>query len=385
METKRNRQPQSGRGRSATPNNKNFTKKRNFGEREYDEKKEFRSKNARSDFKKNNSYDGERKPFKPKRYDDSTEFTPRLEKKTTSTENREKTFTPNRQLSTYTETRFLGEKKMRSRTKKNTDENYDPKAKYSKKKQLAHEKAFANPSKPVRLNKFIANSGLCSRREADEYIAAGVVTVNGEVVTELGRKIVPTTDKVLFHDQLVRSEKRVYLLLNKPKDCVTTTEDPHAKITVLDLVQNACTERIFPVGRLDKNTTGVLLLTNDGDLAAKLTHPKYEKKKIYHAVLNRPLETEDMQRLAAGIELEDGKIAADEIHYVEEDDKRQIGVEIHSGRNRIVRRMFEHVGYKVVRLDRVFFAGLTKKNLPRGRWRFLSDREINMLYMGAYE
>jgi 23S rRNA pseudouridine2605 synthase len=189
----------------------------------------------------------------------------------------------------------------------------------------------------------------------------------------------------MIHDQLVSPDKRIYLLLNKPKDCVTTSDDPYAKTTVMDLVKNACTERIYPVGRLDRNTTGVLLLTNDGDLAAKLTHPKYNKKKIYQVVLDKELEQEDFDKMLNGIELEDGEIKADTLSYIEEEDKRKVGIEIHSGRNRIVRRFFEALGYRVLRLDRVYFAGLTKKNLRRGQWRFLSEKEVSMLRMGAFE
>jgi 23S rRNA pseudouridine2605 synthase len=237
---------------------------------------------------------------------------------------------------------------------------------------------------PIRLNKFLANAGICSRREADEYIQAGVVSVNGEIINELGVKVLPT-DKVLFHDQLVQTERKIYILLNKPKDFVTTVDDPKERKTVLDLVRNACRERIYPVGRLDRSTTGVLLLTNDGDLASKLTHPKYNKKKIYHVHLDKPLTKADMEQIVAGIELEDGEIHADEVHYVDDEDRKQVGIEIHSGRNRIVRRIFDHMGYHVKRLDRVFFAGLTKKSLPRGKWRFLTPREVNMLKMGAFE
>lgn len=261
------------------------------------------------------------------------------------------------------------------------DGDYDPNAKYSQKKQIEYKKQFVDYSQPMRLNKFLANAGLCSRREADEFIQAGVVTVNGQPITELGAKIIPATDKVLFHDQLVRSEKRVYILLNKPKDCVTTADDPQARLTVLDLVKNACSERVYPVGRLDRHTTGVLLITNDGDLTSKMTHPKYNQKKIYQAVLDRDITPEDMDKLRNGFELEDGEIHVDEINYIDEDDHKEVGVEIHSGRNRIVRRMFDHLGYKVVRLDRVYFAGLTKKNLPRGKWRHLSEMEVNMLKM----
>ncbi len=243
---------------------------------------------------------------------------------------------------------------------------------------------LSNANEPVRLNKYLANAGICSRREADEYIKAGVVTVNGQVVSELGTKILPT-DKVIFHDQTVQSEKKVYILLNKPKDFVTTVDDPKERKTVLDLVRNACNERIYPVGRLDRSTTGVLLLTNDGDLASKLTHPKYNKKKIYHAYLDKALTKADMEQIVNGIELEDGEIHADEIQFVDEEDRKQVGIQIHSGRNRIVRRIFDHLGYRVKRLDRVFFAGLTKKGLPRGTWRYLTQQEVNMLKMGAFE
>jgi len=248
----------------------------------------------------------------------------------------------------------------------------------------AYDQPPINPDEPIRLNKFLANAGICSRREADEYIQAGVVSVNGTIVQELGVKVLPT-DKVMFHDQTVQTEKKIYILLNKPKDFVTTVDDPKERNTVLDLVRNACRERIYPVGRLDRSTTGVLLLTNDGDLASKLTHPKYNKKKIYHVYLDKPLTKADMEQIVSGIELEDGEIHADEVHFVDDEDRKQVGIEIHSGRNRIVRRIFDHLGYRVKRLDRVFFAGLTKKNLPRGKWRFLSQTEVNMLRMGAFE
>lgn len=267
--------------------------------------------------------------------------------------------------------------------KRNRTEDYDPNAKYSRKKQIEYKKQFVDYSEPMRLNKYLANSGICSRREADEYIAAGVVTVNGEIVTELGTKIIPATDKVMFHNEPVKIERKVYILLNKPKDCVTTVEDTHDRLTVLDIVKNACTERVYPVGRLDRNTTGVLLITNDGDLATKLTHPKYDKKKIYQVTLDKEISDEDFEQILSGITLEDGFIKVDEMSFVKEGDRCTLGVEIHSGRNRIVRRIFDHLGYKVTRLDRVYFAGLTKKNLPRGRWRFLSEMEVNMLKMTA--
>lgn len=262
--------------------------------------------------------------------------------------------------------------------------DYDPNAKYSQKKRIEYKEANIDPTVPVRLNKYLANAGICSRREADEFIQAGVVSVNGQVVTELGTKVL-RTDDIRFHDQKVSMEKKVYVLLNKPKDCVTTSDDPQQRKTVMDLVKNACPERIYPVGRLDRNTTGVLLLTNDGDLAGKLTHPKFLKKKIYHVFLDKKVTAHDMQQIATGITLEDGEVHADAIEYASATDKSQVGIEIHSGKNRIVRRIFESLGYRVVKLDRVLFAGLTKKNLRRGDWRFLTEKEVDMLRMGAFE
>lgn len=262
--------------------------------------------------------------------------------------------------------------------------DYDPNAKYSQKKRIEYKEANIDPTVPVRLNKYLANAGICSRREADEFIQAGVVSVNGQVVTELGTKVL-RTDDIRIHDQKVSMEKKVYVLLNKPKDCVTTSDDPQQRKTVMDLVKNACPERIYPVGRLDRNTTGVLLLTNDGDLASKLTHPKFLKKKIYHVFLDKKVTAHDMQQIATGITLEDGEVHADAIEYASATDKSQVGIEIHSGKNRIVRRIFESLGYRVVKLDRVLFAGLTKKNLRRGDWRFLTEKEVDMLRMGAFE
>ena len=262
--------------------------------------------------------------------------------------------------------------------------DYDPNAKYSKKKQIEYKEQFVDPNEPIRLNKFLANAGVCSRREADEFITAGVVSVNGEVVTELGTEI-KRGDEVKFHDQAVSIERKIYVLLNKPKDTVTTSDDPQARRTVMDLVKGACSERIYPVGRLDRNTTGVLLLTNDGDLASKLTHPKYLKKKIYHVHLDKNLTKADMEQIAAGIQLDDGEIQADAISYTDDFKKDEVGIEIHSGKNRIVRRIFESLGYKVVKLDRVFFAGLTKKGLRRGEWRYLTEQEVNFLRMGSFE
>ncbi len=251
-------------------------------------------------------------------------------------------------------------------------------------KRIEYETPLPDPNEQLRLNKFMANAGLCSRREADEYILKGLIKVNGEVVTELGTKV-SHNDVVEYDGKVVTLEKKCYILLNKPKDCVTTSDDPNGRLTVMDLVKGACEERIYPVGRLDRNTTGVLLLTNDGDLASKLTHPKFVKKKIYHVWTDHDITEDDMQRIADGIELEDGPIHADAISYATETDRNQAGIEIHSGRNRIVRRIFESLGYHVTKLDRVYFAGLTKKNLPRGRWRYLTQDEVNYLKMGSFE
>lgn len=279
----------------------------------------------------------------------------------------------------YGNNRFGGDRPQQRRTG-----NYDPNAKYSMKKQIEYKELNVDPDAPIRLNKFLANAGVCSRREADEFITAGVVSVNGTVVTELGTKV-KRTDEVKFHEQPVSIERKVYVLLNKPKDYVTTSDDPQNRKTVMDLVKNVCRERIYPVGRLDRNTTGVLLFTNDGELASKLTHPKFLKKKIYHVTTDKNVTAADMRQIAEGITLEDGEIRADAIDYASPTDKKQVGIEIHSGKNRIVRRIFEALGYRVVKLDRVLFAGLTKKNVRRGDWRFLTEQEVNMLRMGAFE
>ena len=279
----------------------------------------------------------------------------------------------------YGNNRFGGGRPQQRRTG-----NYDPNAKYSMKKQIEYKELNVDPDAPIRLNKFLANAGVCSRREADEFITAGVVSVNGTVVTELGTKV-KRTDEVKFHEQPVSIERKVYVLLNKPKDYVTTSDDPQNRKTVMDLVKNVCRERIYPVGRLDRNTTGVVLFTNDGELASKLTHPKFLKKKIYHVTTDKNVTAADMRQIAEGITLEDGEIRADAIDYASPTDKKQVGIEIHSGKNRIVRRIFEALGYRVVKLDRVLFAGLTKKNVRRGDWRFLTEQEVNMLRMGAFE
>lgn len=231
----------------------------------------------------------------------------------------------------------------------------------------------------IRLNRYIANAGICSRRKADELIQAGVVSVNGQVVSELGFKVDPAKDEIRYNGETLKREKMVYVLLNKPKDYITTTDDPHERRTVMQLVEKASKERIYPVGRLDRNTTGLLLMTNDGDLADKLSHPRNNITKIYQVELNKNFSQGDLNKLSFGIELEDGPIKPDSVAYVQGGTKREVGIQIHSGKNRIVRRMFEHLGYEVVKLDRVVYANLTKKDLPRGRWRYLDEKEVIQL------
>ena len=283
---------------------------------------------------------------------------------------------------------FKGGRNLKTRDERRETRDGFTKKRDSYKGKPAAERSYPkyNPNKvtgEIRLNRFVAQSGLCSRREADDFIAAGLVSVNGVIVTELGTKVLPT-DVVKFNDERLQGEKNVYLVLNKPKGYVTTLEDDHAEKTVMELVQNACKERIYPVGRLDKNSLGLLLFTNDGDITRQLTHPSLRKKKIYEVTLDKALTRADLEQLAEGITLEDGDIYFDEISYIK-DDKKSVGVEIHSGRNRIVRRMFEHLGYKVTKLDRVYYAGLTKKNLKRGAWRFLTSDEVARLKAGRYE
>jgi len=237
---------------------------------------------------------------------------------------------------------------------------------------------------PIRLNKFIANSGLCSRRDADDYIARGWISVNGKVVKEMGLKVLPKDD-VRFKGERISPEKKVYIIMNKPKDLITTADDPQGRKTVYSLFKPPLDTRIYPVGRLDRMTTGVLLFTNDGQLTKQLTHPKYKKKKIYQVTTDKPITRNDLEAISTGITLDDGLIAADAIHFINPNDKKQVGIEIHSGRNRIIRRIFEFLGYQITKLDRVYFAGLTKKGLTRGQWRYLSDKEISILKRGSYE
>jgi len=280
-----------------------------------------------------------------------------------------------------------GPAKSYDRTERPASGNYDKSGKLVVKKLAKGEKPPVRHSKndpeQIRLNRFIANSGVCSRRDADEHIKNGLISVNGVLVTDLGSKVT-YNDDVRFKNKKLSAEKKVYILMNKPKDYVTTVEDPHAEHTVLELLGDECPERVYPVGRLDKATTGVLLLTNDGDLAGKLTHPKYKRRKIYHVFLDSPVTKNDLFKITEGIELDGVTVVADAVSYADPDDKSQIGIELHSGQNRVIRRMFETMGYKVKKLDRVYFAGLTKKNVQRGKWRFLNEKEISMLKRGIF-
>lgn len=248
---------------------------------------------------------------------------------------------------------------------------------------MDNRKKKEKPSEEIRLNRYIAGSGLCSRREADEYISRGFITVNGKQVTDLGIKVT-LNDDIRYKGKKLSAERKVYILMNKPAGYVTTVEDPHAEHTVIELIRDACPERVYPVGRLDKDTTGILLLTNDGDLTKKLTHPKYERRKIYHVFLDKPVTRSDIRKIAEGTTIEGEAVAVDSVAYADQEDKTQIGIELHSGQNRVVRRLFESLGYRVRKLDRVYFAGLTKKNLPRGKWRFLTQKEVVMLKRGIY-
>ncbi len=270
------------------------------------------------------------------------------------------------------------------RDKRENTSNRKSSFKKGKREKGEFKPEIAKWNEPLRLNKFLSNAGICSRRDADELIKSGEISVNGKVVKELGIKVSPKDD-IRYKGKKVSREQKVYILLNKPKDFVTTVRDKHAEKTVIDIVKNACPERVYPVGRLDKNTTGVLLLTNDGELTKELTHPSYNKKKIYHVQLDKDLTKNDMLKVIEGLQLGEDFIQADALSYINEDDKTQIGIEIHSGQNRIVRRIFESMGYKIKKLDRVYFAGLTKKNLPRGKWRFLTPQEISILKRKSFK
>jgi len=329
--------------------------------------------NKNSDSQDFSSENNKKQPYKP-RTKEEREGSERKEYKPRKTFNNDSEKQPYKPR-TKEEREGSERKEYKPRKTFNNDENSfaDTKNKATKVKK----------DNSVRLNKYIASTGLCSRREADLYILSGNIRVNGIVVTELGSKIT-ITDKVSLNKKTLENEKFIYILLNKPKGYVTSTKDPKNDKLVTDLVKNCCKERIYPVGRLDKQTLGVLLLTNDGELTQKLTHPKYNKKKIYHVFLDKDITKADLEKIAIGVELEDGFINADGISYADNDDKTQVGIEIHSGRNKIVRRIFEHLGYKVKKLDRVHFAGLTKKGLQRGQWRFLTEKEIGILKMSSY-
>ena len=382
---------ENGEQRSYRPRT-NYNQGNSYGDRPYrprynnNEDGEQRSYRPRNNYNQGNSY-GER-PYRPRNnYNQGNSYGERSYRPryNNNEDGEQRSYRPR---NNYNQGNSYGDRPQRprqgNRPFRPRTNDYNPNAKYSMKKQIEYKDILTDPNEPIRLNKFLANAGICSRREADEFITAGVISVNGVVVTELGTKI-QRTDEVKFHDQPVSIERKTYVLLNKPKDCVTTSDDPQARKTVMDCVKDACKERIYPVGRLDRNTTGVLLLTNDGDLASKLTHPKFLKKKIYHVYCDKNVTKADLDQIAAGITLEDGEIRADAISYASETDKKQVGIEIHSGKNRIVRRIFESLGYKVIKLDRVYFAGLTKKGLKRGDWRFLTEQEVNMLRMGSFE
>lgn len=349
----------------------------------------------------------EKRPFKPARKEFNKEERPDRRRASSDSEDKKPFRASKPRLKKDDDRKFSRDKDERKtrflkdgddRKSKFSKDSNDRKSKFSKpdknrsyseykeegRKKKSGKSSTIDSDNEIRLNRYIANAGICSRREADELIAAGLVSVNGKIVTELGTKV-RKTDDIKFDGGKIFSEKKVYILLNKPKDYITTVEDPHAKHTVLELLKGAGKERVYPVGRLDRMTTGVLLLTNDGDLTKKLTHPKYQKKKIYHVTLDKSLTQADLKQLASGVQVEEGIVGFDAISYASKDNKTEIGVEIHYGMNRIVRRMFESLGYTVKKLDRVYFAGLTKKGLERGHWRYLTPKEINMLLMGAYE
>ncbi len=343
----------SGSGKK--PGFKKKFRKENSGNRFDKKRNSFQDKRARGNDRKSD----ERKKFYHDRDEKKKSF-PRYEKRSDS-----ETF-PRRSRDKFR--KYSNDKRTKT---------FRPEKKHSGEKIISGGSAAL-----IRLNRYISNSGICSRREADELITAGVISVNGEVVTKLGTKI-SVSDTVKYNNETIKREKKVYVLLNKPKDFITTTDDPEKRNTVMQLVEGACSERIYPVGRLDRNTTGVLLFTNDGTLTKKLTHPSSNIRKIYHAELDKKLAYPDLQKITEGVELEDGKAQVDEIAYDHPSDKSHVGIELHSGKNRVVRRIFESLGYEVRKLDRVYFAGLTKKDLPRGRWRFLSKMEINNLKMMA--
>ena len=356
---------------------KPFGERRSFGRRD-DERSERKPFSRRDDDQER----GSRKPF-GKRFDDEKPARRGFSRKKDDESNEKKPFSRRSFNKEEREERgsrkTFGDKKPYSKRFDRDEERPARSGRRGYKREKDPEFDRPKATGDIRLNKYLADSGICSRREADDLILAGAVTVNGEVVTELGTKV-KTTDKVVYGGQTLNREKLRYVLLNKPKGVITTSDDPYERHTVMDLVEGACQERIYPVGRLDRNTIGLLLLTNDGELAKTLTHPSHNVKKLYHVTLNKPLTANDFEKIEKGLVLEDGPIEVDKIDYVIDDPTmREVGVEIHSGRNHIVRRIFESLGYEVVKLDRVMLAGLTKQNLPRGHWRFLTSAEISML------
>ncbi|OFY80594.1 MAG: hypothetical protein A2275_16440 [Bacteroidetes bacterium RIFOXYA12_FULL_35_11] len=375
----------TGESKPYDPDKKPF-RKRTGESKPYDpDKKPFRKRTGES-----KPYDPDKKPFRKRTGDDKPfDSDKKLWKKkddgSQESSERPKFNRPHSKENKPAYERSGGDKHF-DKPRKDFQKREEISESFSKedKKPFTLKKPKGEHAGTDRLNKYIANAGICSRREADEYIKAGLVKVNGVVTTEMGVRVKPE-DEVRFNDETITLEKKVYILLNKPKDYITTTDDPHAKRTVMELIEGACRERVYPVGRLDRNTTGVLLLTNDGDLVKKLTHPSYNKKKIYHVFLNKSATKADLQQILEGVETEDGFVKADAINFADEADKTQVGIEIHSGQNHVVRNIFGALGYNVEKLDRVYFAGLTKKNLQRGKWRFLSEKEINMLRIGAYK
>jgi 23S rRNA pseudouridine2605 synthase len=379
-----NRTSSSYKTKSSSTEKSSFRSEKPFKKREENDFSEKRSFSKDKPFNKSSSSERSssrtEKPYKKREDSESTDkrnFGKPYVRKNDDVRSRPSRFKNN---DSEREDKFSGEEKpYKSRSFSKPSRSFSGKPRFEKK-----------PAAPkvddgsTRLNKLIASSGICSRREADDMIVAGLVSVNGNIVTELGTKVMPDDD-VRYNGERLRKERLVYILLNKPKDYITTLRDPHAKRTVLELIDGACKERVYPVGRLDRNTTGVLLLTNDGDLAKKLTHPSHNRKKIYQVQVDKNVKMADIEIMLKGIELEDGYIKADDVSFVDANDKKTVGVEIHSGKNRIVRRIFEHFGYTVEKLDRVYFAGLTKKSLQRGRWRFLTEQEIASLKMGSYE
>ncbi len=358
--------------------------KKTFGKKNYDEKSSDRPFKKRDDGDKRNfrdreklkSFDGDKKPFRKKHDNDEKHSYRDKNKSHKSYDSDKKSDRP------YKKREDKSDNDFSYRDKKDHDRGY--KKSYEKRYEKKHKKSDENhvskhTDGSIRLNKYLSNAGVSSRREADELIKAGAVSVNGKIVTEMGYRVMPT-DKINYGGETLRNEKKVYLILNKPKDYLTTTDDPRERRTVMQLIEGACRERVYPVGRLDRNTTGLLLFTNDGDLATKLMHPKHGIKKVYHVLLNKNMKPADYEQLHEGVELEDGFIKPDDASFTGES-KKEIGIEIHSGKNRIVRRIFEHLGYEVIKLDRVVFAGLTKKDLPRGKWRFLNEKEIGFLKM----